>query len=378
MRKPKHEVADVIRGHGQHFEQQYNPVVQVKKTLRALTLCRTEALGGHVSECSNCGKETISYNSCRNRHCPKCQAINRERWMIAREAELLPVAYYHIVFTLPNVFNELLPLHQKDVYSSLFTASWQTIQAFASDHKYLGAKTGMVAILHTWGQQLWLHPHVHCIVPGGGITPSGKWKPAKYRDKYLFPKRALSVVFRAKFMAALRNRMEVPQHIGKAAFKTKWVVYAKRPFASPKTVVEYLGRYTHKIAISNHRLIDVNDQTVSFNYKDYRAAGKKKVATLSGVEFLRRFASHILPHGFVRIRHYGFLASRNKAIELNIAKTQLQQPKWEKVKISWLKIAEEKLNISPLLCLYCNKETLVIVKLIAPERGPPIYKPFHA
>ena len=241
-----------------------------------MSVCRTNVLGGHISVCKACGTESISYNSCRNRHCPKCQATNRERWIIDRESELLPVPYYHMVFTLPHQFNELLPRHDKEVYKALFSASWQTIKVFAADPKYLGAKTGMVAILHTWGQQLWRHPHVHCIVPGGGITPSGKWKACKYSKKYLFPKRALSIVFRAKFMAALRKQIDLPQHIAKQVFSTKWVVYAKQPFASPKTVVEYLGRYTHKIAISNHRLVDVNENGVTFHYKDYRDAAKKK------------------------------------------------------------------------------------------------------
>jgi hypothetical protein len=283
------------------------------------------------------------------------------------------VAYYHIVFTLPGAFNGLLPFHAKAVYPSLFAASWSTVQSFATDNKYLGAKTGMISILHTWGQQLWLHPHVHCIVPGGGITLVGKWKMAKHKDKYLFPKRAMSTVFRARFMAELRERMDIPQQIAKQAFKKKWVVYAKRPFTSPKTVVEYLGRYTHKIAISNHRLLEVNDQTVSFKYKDYRQGGKQKQAILSGVEFLRRFALHILPHGFVRIRHYGFLASRNKPIDLNIAKERLSQPKWKKIKYSWAEIAREKLNYDPLQCPYCKKETLSIIKIIEPLRGPPVY-----
>jgi hypothetical protein len=233
----------------------------------------------------------------------------------------------------------------------------------------------MVAILHTWGQQLWLHPHVHCIVPGGGITPSEKWKYCKHKGKYLYPKRALSMVFRAKFMAALRKKIEVPQHIAKQAFNTNWVVYAKRPFASPKTVVEYLGRYTHKVAISNHRLTGVNENTVSFHYKDYRDLGKKKQISMKGVEFLRRFSSHILPHGFVRIRHYGFLASKNKPTELNIAKKDLQQPEWRKIKYSWLQIAKEKLNYNPDLCPVCKKETLIITKIINPERGPP-FNPF--
>jgi len=296
---------------------------------------------------------------------------NRERWIIDRESELLPVPYYHIVFTLPDHFNELLPAFDKQLYTALFSASWQTIQTFAADPKYLGAKTGMISLLHTWGQQLWLHPHVHCIVPGGGLTTSGKWKNCKYDRKYLFPKRALSTVFRAKFMAALRKKIEVPQRLAKLAFKTKWVVYAKRPFATPKTVVEYLGRYTHKVAISNHRITDLNDQSVSFHYKDYRHAGQRKQITMSGIEFLRRFSYHILPHGFVRIRHYGFLASKNKPTELNMAKKDLQQPEWQRIKYSWIQIAKEKLNYNPNLCPYCKKECLIITKIIDPERGPP-------
>jgi len=325
-----------------------------------------------VAVCTSCGVETISYNSCRNRHCPKCQTTNRERWITDRESELLPVPYYHMVFTLPNHFNELLPEFDEEIYNALFSASWQTIRTFAADPKYLGAKTGMVSILHTWGQQLWLHPHVHCIVPGGGITKSGKWKNCKHKNKYLYPKRALSVVFRAKFMAALRKEMTIPHHIAKKAFQIRWVVYAKRPFASPDTVVEYLGRYTHKIAISNHRLLDVNENKVTFHYKDYRDAAKKKQAILSGVEFLRRFSSHILPHGFVRIRHYGFLASRNKKTELNYAKKDLRQPEWTRIKYSWKQIAKERLHYNPDQCPHCKKETMVIIKIIDPERGPPV------
>lgn len=376
--RPRHTVADIVEKHGRRYAQQYTPVTQVEKTLRAIALCRTAALGGHVNRCSSCQKESISYNSCRNRHCPKCQAINREKWIMAREAELLPVPYFHLVFTMPEVFNHLLPKYAKEVYSALFAASWQTVSVFAADEKHLGAKPGMVSILHTWGQQLWLHPHVHCIVPGGGITPSGKWKNARGKGKYLFPKRAMSLVFRAKFMAELRKRMRVPQPIAKKAFSTKWVVYAKRPFATPKTVVEYLGRYTHKIAISNHRLVDVNDRTVSFSYKDYRQGGKKKVTTLSGVEFLRRFALHILPSGFVRMRHYGFLASRNKATLLNLAKSELEQEKWEKVEMTWQQTVIEKLNFNPTLCPHCKKGILVRIKLLAPYRGPPLSQMHHA
>lgn len=322
--------------------------------------------------CTNCGQVKISYNSCRNRHCPKCQAVQREKWIIAREAELLPVPYYHMVFTLPACFNELLPRYAKQVYGSLFKASWHTVQDFGQDPKYLNARTGMVAILHTWGQQLWLHPHLHCIVPGGGLTYGGKWKYSRQKGKYLFPKRALSTVFRAKFMAYLREQITIPQQVTKQAFEKRWVVYAKRPFTQPEHVVEYLGRYTHKIAISNHRITAINKGQVCFTYKDYRQAGKQKQCCLSGVEFLRRFSQHILPAGFVRIRHYGILASKNKATLLNAAKKDLGQPKWEKVVVGWQEIAEKKLGITPGTCSYCKTDTMIIIAIINPERGPPV------
>ena len=369
--KPQYEVAQIVHQHSKAYHQQYKVPWQVSKTLNAIGICRTAALGGHTDACTNCGTVSQSYNSCRNRHCPKCQATNRERWITARERELLPVPYYHIVFTLPHCFNELLPKHAKEVYNSLFIASWQTIQSFAADPKYLGAKTGMVAVLHTWGQQLWLHPHLHCIVPGGGITQNGKWKNCTYKDKYLYPKRALSLVFRAKFMETLRGKMTVPQSVAKAAFAKKWVVYAKRPFATPKTVVEYLGRYTHKVAISNHRLTNVDSQNVSFSYKDYKSEATKKTATISGVEFLRRFAHHVLPQGFMRIRHYGFLAGRNKPKELNLAKADLGQEAWQKLKISWQQLAEEKLGVKPNTCPHCKTQTVVCIATQDAPRGPP-------
>lgn len=219
---------------------------------------------------------------------------------------------------------------------------------------------------------MWLHPHVHCIVPGGGITKAGKWKSCKYKDKYLYPKRALSLVFRAKFMQLLRQKMNVPQSVAKQAFAQKWVVYAKRPFANPKTVVEYLGRYTHKIAISNHRLQKVDDQSVSFSYKDYKSKATKKTAIISGVEFLRRFAHHVLPQGFMRIRHYGFLAGRNKPKELNLAKAELGQDAWEKLEISWQQLAEENLGIKPNTCPHCKTEIMVCVAVQEAPRGPPV------
>lgn len=293
--------------------------------------------------------------------------------MLQRESELLPVAYFHVVFTLPHEFNELAVKSPREVYNALFRASWKTIQEFSSDHKYLGAKAGMISILHTWGQQLWLHPHLHCIVPGGGITEAGKWKAATNKGKYLFPSKALAEVFRAKYMAALRSLdVVIPQAIAKAVMGKNWIVYAKQPFATPETVVEYLGRYTHKIAISNHRLKNIENKEVSFTYKDYRQGGKKKVMALPSTEFLRRFCQHILPSGFVRMRHYGILASRNKRKELNLARTHFGLKQWEVLKIDWVEIAQTRLGIKPNICKECGGE-LEIIATLPKQRGPPIF-----
>jgi len=319
----------------------------------------------------------VSYNSCRNRHCPKCQAVARERWIKEREAELLKVPYFHIVFTLPHELNGLAKKHPKAFYNALFRASWLTIQQFSSDPKHLGAKTSMTAVLHTWGQQLSLHPHLHCIVPGGGINEKGIWVfPKKYQKskrklKYLFPKKALSIVYRAKFMACLREEINIPQSIAGEIMRKEWVVYAKQPFLGPKAVIEYLGRYTHKIAITNHRLVAINKGKVSFKYKDYSAASRSKIMELESSEFIRRFSLHVLPRGFRRMRHYGMLASRNKSIDLNVAKEYFGLERWKKEKISWEAIAEEKLNIHPNQCAVCKNNTMRAVEAIAPLRGPP-------
>ncbi len=370
--KPRYEVAEIVRRFTDQLVKKYPQSAQVLKTLQAIGYCRTKYLGGHSSGCKHCGTVNYHYNSCRNRHCPKCQTTNRERWILQREAELLPVAYYHIVFTLPHELNSLATAHPKQVYDSLFTAAWQTIKVFAADPKYLGAKTGMTAILHTWGQQLWLHPHLHCIVPGGGITQHQQWKDANRNGKYLFPKRAMSKVYRAKYVSLLRKSgIDIPQPIAKKIFSKPWIVYAKRPFASPKTVVEYLGRYTHKIAISNHRLINISDQQIGFTYKDYRKGGKKKLAELKPFEFLRRFCLHILPKGFRRIRHYGILASRNKSKELNIARKHHGLEKWQRVEITWVEVAQQKLGFIPNQCPKCKKQ-MELLEVILPLRGPPI------
>ncbi len=337
------------------------------KVLSAIKVCRTSALGGHVDACTSCGTLRVSYNSCRNRHCPKCQGNKREEWIRKREEELLPVPYFHVVFTLPDLLNPLAMHRPKELYDCLFEAAWKTVETFGWDHKHLGAQSGMIAILHTWGQTLSLHPHLHCIVPGGGITRKGKWKTAISDGKYLFPVKAMGKLFRGKFMALLKKKaLPIEKDRVTALYKKDWVVYAKRPFASPHSVVEYLGRYTHKIAISNNRILAMDEQKVSFGYKDYRHGGRKKQMSLKPAEFIRRFALHILPRGFVRIRHFGFLSSTAKQTSILLIRGQvLQHPE---VKKDPRKL--QKFN--PLLCPCCNTETMITIELL-PKRGPPTH-----
>jgi predicted Zn-ribbon and HTH transcriptional regulator len=324
--KPPFEVAEILQN---NWKSIANGTLKLNswqlRTLSAIKRCRTALLGGHIDLCSSCGYIQISYNSCRNRHCPKCQANKKEQWIQQRQSELLPVPYYHVVFTIPETLNVYALQYPRAVYSILFKASWQTIEAFSKDKKWIAAKMGMVAILHTWGQNLSLHPHLHCIVPGGGVNKQGKWKTAKVlktgkASKILFPVKAISKVFRGKFVALLKKELpQIPYRFYPKRYKHKWVVYAKRPFGGPKQVIEYLGRYTHKIAISNHRIKNISNNSVSFTYKDYRQEAKKKTMSLTQKEFIRRFALHILPKRFVRIRHYGILSSywkRNKLSEL--------------------------------------------------------------
>lgn len=364
------EVADVINSHWKEIacSGQFNG--WQLRTLDALSRCRTASLGGHVDLCTSCSHTRISYNSCRNRHCPKCQQIQRERWIQAREAELLPATYFHVVFTLPEALNKLCLFEPAKVYKLLFDTAWSVIRDFAQDEKHLGAETGMIAILHTWGQNLSLHPHIHCIVPGGGLTRAGFWKHAKSDGEFLFPVKAMSPVFRARFVSGLRNTIKgLDRSFYDNLFKTNWVVYAKRPFGGPKQVVEYLGRYTHKIAISNHRIANITNETVTFRYKDYRDAGKNKSMTLDAKEFLRRFSLHILPKGFIRIRHYGILSSKRKQKALPLIHQQLNS-RYEKMKTkNWKQISMD-LNYNPDCCPVCKKQTMITI-LSFDRRGPP-------
>lgn len=363
--RPTFEVAHVLRQHWASVEKYSGINSWQLRVLSAVKKCRTADLGGHIDACTTCGALRISYNSCGNRHCPKCQGNKREEWIQKREIELLPVPYFHVVFTLPDILHPLAVHKPKELYDMLFQAAWDTISVFSKDPKHLGAQSGMIAILHTWGQTLSLHPHLHCIIPGGGLTKSGQWKMAKSNGRFLFPVKAMSKVFRAKFVVLLKiKKVLVDQHLLNSLFRKEWVVFAKRPFGSPKSVIEYLGRYTHKIAISNHRIRSIDKNTVTFSYKDYRQGASKKEMSLDAMEFIRRFSMHILPRGFVRIRHYGILSATSKKISIPLIQDQLPErilPKDELQKL-------EKYN--PRLCPCCKTETMMTIEIL-PKRGPP-------
>jgi hypothetical protein len=331
MPRPPLEVADVIRAAGDSFFDRsrswFSWVHQ--KVLNAILFCRTAALGGHVDECSRCGHRTISFNSCRNRHCPKCQAGARDRWLAARRRDLLPTRYVHVVFTLPHQLAPLALRNKPEIYGLLFRASAETLLTVARDPKHLGAEIGFFSVLHTWNQQLLHHPHVHCVVPAGGLAPDHtRWVGAP--PHFFLPVKVLSRVFRGKFVAGLRElyrdgelafpgalaHLRTPQAFAawlRPLFRSDWVVYSKRPFGGPEHVLHYLGAYTHRIAISNHRLVALADGVVTFRWRDSAHKNKKRLARLPVDEFLRRFFLHVLPRGFVRIRYFGFLAHRRRA-----------------------------------------------------------------
>ncbi len=378
--RPKHEVAEIIKNFRITYERQFHPTPYISKTFRALLHCRTACLGGHTDVCDNCKHTRTSYNSCRNRHCPKCQAVNREAWIDHHSEKLLPVKHFHVVFTLPHELNGYCLRYPERMFALLFETAWRTIDGFASNKDHLGADTGMMSILHTWGQQLMLHPHVHCIIPAGGLNKQAQWQSTRGNGSWLFPVKEMKKVFRAKFVAGIRKLMKqgLINDPGKlflnALFKKDWVVYAKKPFNNSKGVMEYIGRYSHKIAISNHRLVHIDENEITFLYKDYRQEGVKKHMTLTGEEFLRRFALHILPKSFVKIRHFGIYSSRSAemlhAVKLKMTGRKPQAYK-KKPKKNWKVICKEKLNFNPDLCPCCKKGKMVRVEVFTPLQRPP-------
>lgn len=374
MSKPTYELAHIVKEHRNTFEQKHTPLQQHKRVLNAIEHCRTSAMGGHIDQCNACNHLRISYNSCRNRHCPKCQATNRERWIEARQQDLLPTGYFHVVFTLPHELNGYCQKYPKSLYNILFAASKETIETFGNDVKYLGAQTGIVSILHTWGQNLSLHPHVHMIVPGCGITPAGYWKQAKNKGKYLFPVKAMSIVYKNKFMEKLKQFLQSEKQdlditLRKKLYNLNWVVYAKQPFGGPAQVIEYLGRYTHKIAISNHRIKDISNGMVTFSYKDYAHGSQQKLMTLTGAEFLRRFCLHILPPRFMKIRHYGFLASRVKPT-LRLQQMKLGVVIQNQEIQNWKALAKAKLNYDVDACPGCKTGRMIRIQTFDANAPP--------
>ena len=374
--RAKYELADIIRQSGIRFMSERTVLPYHQKVLRAIEQCRTSALGGHVERCTACGTERVSYNSCRNRHCPKCQGSNRNKWIQARQDDLLDCRYFHVVFTLPECLNSFCLHYPRELYDLLFLSAKQTLQTFGGDERYLGAGMGAVAVLHTWGQTLMLHPHIHLIVPGGGIDKNGHWKHTRAGGKYLFPVKAMSAVYRGKFMSGFKvflenNGMELTGELKTAVYRKEWVVYAKRPFGGAAQVIEYLGRYTHKVAISNHRLTGIDHENVSFTYKDYSDGCKTKIMTLDSVEFLRRFCLHILPPGFRKIRHFGILASRNKP-KLKAQQQKMNPPKTEKQRPVYNKA--ESFCTERKQCPCCKTGHMEIVMLFMPN-APPLRQP---
>ncbi len=365
--KPRYEVAQIIRDYGDDFIGVYSPLKHHQRVLRAIKICRTAELGGHVDRCGDCGHERISYNSCRNRHCPKCQNTNRERWLLARKEDVLPCTYFHVVFTIPQELNTYCLKYPVALYNILFQASKETLFTFGNDPKHLDAQLGAISLLHTWGQNLALHPHVHMIVPGGGFTKNNHWKTTASNGDFLFPIKAMSKVYRGKFMEKFlfflqENQLQMPLSLRRNLYDKNWVIYAKQPFKNVEGVVEYLGRYSHKIAISNHRITDIKNGQITFRYKDYKHGSVNKLMTLEAKEFLRRFCMHILPPKFMKIRHYGFLAARVKQkLKIEQMKQGVLLSKEKKSNLNYKEITKKQLGFDIDQCPCCKTGRMITV-----------------
>jgi hypothetical protein len=384
VREHRLEVADVFRQHGEEFLNQWGDALspQQRKALRDIGACRTAALGGHVEECDHCARRVIAYNSCRNRHCPKCQTTARDEWLAERAKELLPVPYCHVVFTLPQQLAPLALQNQRVCYGLLFRAVSETLQEIAADPRHLGAKIGFLAVLHTWSQNLSHHPHVHCVVPAGGLSPDkSRWIAC--RSNFFLPVRVLSRLFRGKFLAFLRQAFaegklkffgDLADLAEPARFypwlhkskKTEWVVYAKPPFGGPEAVLKYLARYTHRVAISNSRLLSLGNGRVTFRYRDSKTGNQMKSMTLDAIEFIRRFLLHILPSGFMKIRHFGFLANRNRASALALCREHLAASSCANNLVTIL--TREQQSAVDHRCPYCHAGVLRIVEWLTPDQ----------
>jgi len=385
---PRLELADIVRAHGDAYRRTHRLAQVQAVALRAIERCRTAALGGHRATCDRCGAARITYNSCRNRHCPKCQTVAKERWLAARKADLLPIPYFHVVFTLPHALNALAQGNPRVIYTLLFRATADTLLTFGRDPRHLGGTIGITAILHTWGQALTQHLHLHCLVTGGALAADRtRWIAG--RSSFLFPVRAMSMVFRAKYLAGLRRAFDAGQLTfagGTADLADRqtftgflgrlraidWVVYAKRPFAGPEQVLDYLGRYTHRVALSNDRLVDHRAGRVQFHWRDDADHDRRKVMTLAVDEFLRRFLLHIVPRGFMRIRHFGLLANRTRRGTVPRCRDLLGQPLIEAALPESVPVLLQRLTgVDLSRCAVCGEGRMQITAIVVRVPPPP-------
>ena len=372
------EIADIFNQYGEEYRQNHKLSRTELKVINAIQACRTSKLGGHVDICDDCGHLRISYNSCRNRHCPKCQSLTKERWLEDRKKDLLPIQYFHVVFTVPNILNNLILNNKKEMYSILFKASSETLIELSKDPKYIGAEIGFISILHTWGQNLMEHPHIHTIVTGGGLSLDKKeWITSK--EGFFIPVKVISAVFKGKFLyylkksyyrkkikisntSSLPNYQEFQRLIDKL-YEKDWVAYAKEPFKSAKYVIEYLGRYTHRVAISNNRIIKIEDSKVTFRFRDYKDNNKSKIMSLDALEFIRRFLRHTLPDRFVKIRHYGILSNRNRKTKLKECKkilgVAIESLQDIKKRETWEELLFKLTGVDPTICPCCSKGKMI-------------------
>jgi Putative transposase/Transposase zinc-binding domain len=387
MNAHRPELADVFRTHQSDFLKRWSrtPSRHQRKALRDIQNCRTAALGGHLHQCDRCGHRVLLYNSCRNRHCPKCQATARARWLAQRQSELLPVPYFHVVFTLPQQIGRLALQNARPIYNLLFHAASQALLETAADPRLLGASIGFLAVLHTWGQNLHLHPHLHCVVPGGGISPDGSRWIACPKSSFFLPVRVLSRRFRKIFLQSLRSAFrkgllrfhgELHALAGHAQFQLlcqqaetiEWVVHVKPPFGGPERVLKYLARYTHRVAISNHRLRSLEEGRVTFQWKDYADRGRTKNMSLEATEFIRRFLLHVLPSGLVRIRQFGFLANRVRQHKLEQCRALLALcPQYTPIRSD---LRADAPLPDPSACPICKQGRLIVIELLPAQPIP--------
>ena len=393
MDRPPLEVAEVFRRYGPAYRQEHGASLSTaqRRVLTAIEVCRTAVLGGHVEQCDQCRHQRISYNSCGNRHCPKCQSLARAKWLEHRQAELLDCEYFHVVFTLPEQIAAIAHQNKRVVYGLLFRAAAETLRTIAADPKHLGAQIGFFAVLHTWGQTLVHHPHLHCVVLGGGLSPDGsRWIGC--RKGFFLPVRVLRRLFRRllleylqkafeagelRFFSSLeplRQRRAFLRHLAPAR-KVEWMVYAKRPFAGPEQVLDYVGRYTHRVAISNHRLVAVQQGQVCFHWKDYRDGNQQKTMTLPAEEFIRRFLLHVLPARFQRLRYYGLLGNRYRQQKLARCRQLLGMPPAETAPseppLDYRDRYEQLTGCSLRECPVCHRGRMRVVETLPPAHGPP-------